>query len=137
MSVLLSSHPLLRAALRLDALASGAMGLLLLAGAPWLQGLLGLPQPLLFGAGAICLCWGLFVGALGWRRQLSTNIVWAIIGLNALWVVESVALLALGWVQPTQLGLAFVIAQALAVVVLTELQFVGLTRARRGSAAAA
>lgn len=137
MSVTFTPTPLLRAALRLDAAASGAMGLGLLASAPWLQGLLGLPQPLLLGAGAICLCWGLFVGAMGWRQQLSATIVWAIIGLNALWAVESIALPALGWVQPTQAGLAFLIAQALGVAVLAELQFVGLARARRTAAASA
>lgn len=137
MSVSLASNSLLRTTLRLDALASGAMGVGLLAGAPWLQGLLGLPRPLLLGAGAVCLCWGLFVGAMGWRQQLSASIVWAIVGLNALWVIESVVLLAFGWVEPTQAGFAFVIAQALAVAALAELQFVGMARARRGSAAAA
>lgn len=137
MPVSLASNPLLRAALRLDAIASGAMGVILLAGAPWLRSLLGMPQPLLLAVGAVCLCWGLFVGAVSRRERLTEGVVWAIIVLNAVWVIESAALLLLGWVQPTQLGTAFVIVQALAVAALAELQFVGLTRARRSAAAAA
>lgn len=137
MPVSLASNPLLRAALRLDAIASGAMGVILLAGAPWLRGLLGMPQPLLLAVGAVCLCWGLFVGAVSRRERPTEGVVWAIIVLNAVWVIESAALLLLGWVQPTQFGTAFVIVQALAVAALAELQFVGLTRARRSAAAAA
>ena len=137
MPVSLASNPLLRAALRLDAIASGAMSVILLAGAPWLRGLLGMPQPLLLAAGAVCLFWGLFVGAVSRRERMTEGVVWAIIVLNAVWVIESAALLLLGWVQPTQLGTAFVIVQALAVAALAELQFVGLTRARRSAAAAA
>lgn len=135
MPVSLASNTLLRAALRLDAIASGAMGVILLAGAPWLRGLLGMPQPLLLAVGAVCLCWGLFVGAVSRRERPTEGVVWAIIVLNAVWVIESAALLLLGWVQPTQLGTAFVIVQALAVAALAELQFVGLTRARRAAAA--
>ena len=53
------------------------------------------------------------------------------IGINALWVAESVAILALGWVAPNALGVAFVLAQALIVAVFAGLQAVGL----RGTAA--
>lgn len=131
MSALVTPNPLLRAALALDAVASGAMGLAVLAGAPWLAPLLGLPQALLAAAGAVCLAWAAIVGWAARRAQIAVGLVWAIIVLNAVWVVESLALLLLGWVQPTTLGMAFVIAQALAVAAFAELQFVGLTRARR------
>jgi hypothetical protein len=45
---------------------------------------------------------------------------------NLLWTVGSVLLVALGWFSPTWLGTAFVLAQAAAVLLLTELQFTGL-----------
>jgi hypothetical protein len=54
--------------------------------------------------------------------------VQAIIALNLLWVVGSMGLLMGGWVAPTALGTAFVIAQAVAVGVFAELQFIGLRR---------
>jgi hypothetical protein len=44
--------------------------------------------------------------------------------------VESVLALLFGWLQPNALGQWFVIAQALAVAVIAELQFLGLRRAR-------
>jgi hypothetical protein len=47
---------------------------------------------------------------------------------NLLWTVGSVLLVALGWFSPTWLGTAFVLAQAAAVLLLTELQFTGLRR---------
>ncbi len=52
----------------------------------------------------------------------------AIIALNVLWVAGSIGLLMSGYVAPTMLGHAFVIAQALAVGVFAELQFIGLRR---------
>ncbi|MGL4240129.1 MAG: hypothetical protein ACRCTI_03360, partial [Beijerinckiaceae bacterium] len=52
----------------------------------------------------------------------------AIIVLNALWVVESVAMLVLGWLQPSALGIAFVLVQAAAVAVFAAAEAVGLKR---------
>ena len=56
--------------------------------------------------------------------------VWSIIGLNVVWVIDSVLILATGWVEPNALGYAVVIAQALAVGVFAELEYVGLRRSR-------
>jgi hypothetical protein len=75
-----------------------------------------------------------FVAWVGTREAISRSAVQAIIVLNVLWVAGSIGLLVSGWVAPTMLGYAFVIAQAAVVAVLAELQFVGL---RRGAAAAA
>ena len=47
---------------------------------------------------------------------------------NALWVADSVLLLMSGWVAPTSAGYAFVIAQALVVLMYAEFQYVGLRR---------
>lgn len=56
--------------------------------------------------------------------------VLAVVVANALWVIDSVLLLALGWVEPKALGYAFVAAQALVVALFAEAQVLGLRRAR-------
>jgi hypothetical protein len=73
------------------------------------------------------------VAFVGTRETISRPAVQAIIALNVLWVAGSIGLLVSGWVAPTALGYAFVIAQAIVVGVFAELQFVGL---RRSEAAA-
>jgi hypothetical protein len=128
MSTPFAPAPLLRNALGLDAIASGATGLLMAAGAGPLSTLLGLPAALLTGAGIACLAWAAFVGWASRRAELASAVVWTIIALNAVWVVESVLILLLGWVQPTTLGVAFVVGQAAAVLALTEAQYIGLRR---------
>ncbi|MBB4822153.1 hypothetical protein [Pseudomonas sp. TUM22785] len=120
--------PLLRRVLQLDALVSGAAGLLMTLGAGPLSSLLALPAALLTGAGLSMLPWCAVLLWLARRETLDRRAVWAVIAVNAVWVVDSLLLLVSGWVQPTLLGQAFVIAQALAVVLFAELQFFGLKR---------
>ncbi len=120
--------PFLRKALLLDAAASGATGLLLIGGAGFLDGLLGLPVALMREAGLILVPFVAFVAWVGTRQETSRGAVWAIIAVNALWVIASLGLLVSGWVAPTVLGYAFVIAQAAVVALFGELQHAGLTR---------
>jgi hypothetical protein len=54
--------------------------------------------------------------------------VWAIIIINTLWALDSVALLLSGWVAPNALGYAFVVLQAVVVAVVAELQYTGMRR---------
>jgi hypothetical protein len=137
MSAFLAPSPLLRNALLLDAAASGAMGLLCTFGAGQLSGRLGLPQAFLMTVGIVCLAWAAVTAFTGTRPHARPALVWAIIALNGIWVIESAALLLMGWLQPTTLGSAFVIAQALAVAAFTEMQFMGLKRSRRDDAVSA
>ena len=137
MSTTIQPNALLRAALVGDAAASGATGLLLLTAAGPLAGLLGLPGELLRSAGLILVPYALFVLWAGTRPQLRRGLVMAIVALNAIWVIDSLALLASGWVAPTGLGTAFVIAQALIVGVFAEAQFIGLRRSSAPRLAAA
>jgi hypothetical protein len=125
---LLQPSPLLRLTLKVDAIAGGAMGLLMALAAQPLGELLGLPFVLLLVAGIVLLPLALVLYWMSSQTLLSRTGVWAIIALNALWVVESVALLVTGYVQPTALGYAFVIGQALVVLLLAELEFFGLRR---------
>jgi hypothetical protein len=118
----------LRRVLQLDAAATGATGLLLLGGTGLLHGLLNLPVPLMIYAGIFCVGWAVILGLASLRAQLSRGFVWSIILGNVAWVIGSVVLLVSGYVSPTWLGYAFVIAQAFAVGAFAELQYIGLRR---------
>jgi len=122
------SSTFLRRALVLDAVASGATGLLMIAGAGLVEGLLGLPATLLRGAGLVLVPYVAFVLYAGTRAAIPRPAVWTIIAANGLWAAASALLLISGWVAPTALGYAFVIAQALVVALLGELQYMGLRR---------
>ncbi len=125
---LLHPSPLLRLALKIDALAGGAIGLLMALAAQPLGELFDLPFVLLMVAGIVLLPLALVLYWMSYQSALSRTGVWAVIALNALWVVESVALLVTGYVQPTNLGYAFMIGQALVVLLFAELEFFGLRR---------
>jgi hypothetical protein len=107
---------------------SGAAGLLMVAGSPFLSPLLGLPSGLLFWAGVVLFPFVALLIAVARRGEASRMLMIDIIAINALWVAASFGLLVSGLVAPTMLGYAFVIAQALAVALLAVLQFVGLRR---------
>lgn len=119
----------LRNALYLDALASGAAGLLMIAGAPLLSPLLALPSSLLVGAGLVLVPFVATLIVVARRSHVSRLALIDILALNAFWVAASFGLLASGLVQPSALGIAFVAAQALVVGAFTVLQFIGLRRA--------
>jgi hypothetical protein len=70
------------------------------------------------------------IAYLATRERLSRTGVWAVIVLNAIWAADSILLLLSGWVEPTRLGHAFVIAQALVVPIFAELEHFGLRRVR-------
>ncbi|HEX2462403.1 MAG TPA: hypothetical protein VHJ58_19825 [Vicinamibacterales bacterium] len=118
----------LRFALLGDAIASGATGLIMIAGADLLTGLLGLPVALMRGAGLLLIPYVAFVAFVSTRRNIPHEGVKAIIALNIIWVVGSVVLLLSGFVAPTVPGYAFVVFQAIVVGVFAELQFVALRR---------
>jgi hypothetical protein len=123
----------LRFALLADAVASGATGLMMIAGADLLTGLLGLPVALMREAGLLLVPYVALVALVGTRETIWRPAVKVIIALNVAWVAGSVGLLLGGFVAPTALGYAFVIFQAVVVGVFAELQVMGL---RRSEAAA-
>jgi hypothetical protein len=131
------SPTFLRRALILDALASGATALLMIAGAGLVESLLGLPAALLRGAGLVLVPYAAFVVYAGTRDIISRSAVWMIIVANMAWAAASALLLVSGWVAPAALGYAFVIAQAVVVALLGELQYMGLRRGVRGPVATA
>jgi hypothetical protein len=121
--------PFLRNALNADALISGAAGLLMMGGANFLSPFLELPTPLLFGAGLALVPFVAMLVVVARRQTVSRLVLIDIIAINTLWVIGSVALLVSGAVAPNLLGILFVAAQAVAVALFAELQFVGMRRA--------
>lgn len=119
---------LLRQALALDAFACAGMGLLLATAATPLSPLLGLPEALLRGAGLALLPCALALAWLASRQTLPRIAVLAVIGVNLLWIADSLLVLVGGWFQPSGLGIGFVLAQAVAVGIVTEMELIGLKR---------
>jgi len=123
----MSSTLFLRRVLALDSLSCLAMGLLMGLGASALAPLLGLPEPLVRTAGLLLLPLAAFIGWLASRPAPPRLLVWLVILGNLGWTAESFAVVA--QYQPTPLGAAFVAAQALAVLGLAALEYLGLRKA--------
>jgi hypothetical protein len=118
----------LRTALRIDAVASGGLGAILLTFCRSLDEPLGLPVLVSASVGVGLLAWA---GAVGWisidaHEPLAREVVVA----NVVWVLASGAFAVSGWVDLTGLGVTFVLGQALAVAVVTGMQVRGLRQAR-------
>jgi hypothetical protein len=128
MSVIIT--PFLRNALHADAAVSGAAAILMIAGAGFLGPFLELPASLLFFAGLALVPFVAMLVAVARREVVPKMVLIDVIAINALWVVASFGLLASGAIAPNILGIAFVAAQAVAVALLAELQFVGYRRAQ-------
>lgn len=118
----------LRRAIQADAVVSGAMALLLVTGAGALAPFLNLPEAFLRSTGLVLVVYAALVGFLGTRGMMPRTAVWAVIAVNAMWTVDSIALLISGWVSPNLFGQAFIVMQAIAVGVFAELQFIGLRK---------
>lgn len=120
--------PLLRFALKLDALATAATGAAMLLFAAPLVALLQLPAPLLQGAAAFMLAYAAVLAWLLRRPTLPRWAVWTVIVGNALWAIDCAFLAFAGGLAPSALGVAFLLLQAAIVAGFAELQFVGLRR---------
>ena len=119
----------LRLVLIADAVATAATGVLLVAASVPLERWLQIPASLLFYSGLVLLPYAAFVAYLAGQPRVPRAAVWAVVVCNAAWAIDSVLLLATGWITPSAFGYAFVIAQAVVVLVFCELQFSGLRRA--------
>jgi len=128
------SSILLRAALLADALASGATGVLLAVAAGPLAPLLGLPETLLFRAGIALMPFAALVAWAGATSHPPRGVVNAIAVVNYAWVAASIGLLIAPPTPPTLPGYAFVLVQALAVLLLTATQTIAASRRGRPAA---
>ncbi len=121
---------LLRFALRLDAAASGALGLLGLAAAAPLADPLGMTAAGLRGTGAFLVAYALGLVLIAARPVIPRPAAWTVVVGNSAWVLGSIGAAVAGADTFTTLGVAVVLAQAAAVAVFADLQWVGLRRAR-------
>lgn len=128
---------LLRKVLLLDATTCLASGLALVLFAEALVEPLGLSAGFLRVSGAALLPFGAFLLHAAKRPTLSQPQLWAVVVLNALWVIDSVAVLASGWVEPTMLGYVLVAVQAAAVALLADLELMGTLKLRASNVATA
>ena len=116
----------IRRVLLADALLSGAAGVLMIAGASVIAPIINLPSDLLLTAGFALMPWMLALLWLARSAEVSRPGVHGVIAVNIAWVLGSIAVLFI--FAPSAFGYAFVIAQAVAVGVLTELQIIALKR---------
>jgi hypothetical protein len=125
------SWSLLRQVLLVDAVCSGAMGLGLVLVAQGLAALLQLPATMLKEAGFVLIPFAAFVAWLSLRQHPGPWAVRAVIGLNIVWVADSIFLLFTDWMEPNALGYAFVIGQAVVVGLFAALEYMGLREQTR------
>lgn len=135
MSTMLAS-PLLRFALKLDAVISAASGVLLCA-AP---GLLGrqfeLSPNLLLVVGLICLPYAALLWHLARRERVGSGMIMAIVIGNLLWA-DAALLLALGYgASPNAFGQAYLATHVIATAAFATLQWFGLRRSQSLAASA-
>jgi len=123
------ANSFLRRILVLDALASGGTGLLMALAAAPLEDWLGVPATLLRYAGWCLIPFAGLLVLLARSQALPAGAVVGVIVLNGLWVVGSIVVLLAEVIQPSALGYAFVVGQAVVVALLAEMETVGLRRA--------
>lgn len=123
-----ASSSFLRRALIVDAVASGAAGVVMALGADVLSEWLRVPAGLLFYAGLSLFPFSALVAYVATRERIAPAGVWAIIACNAVWAADCILLMATGWVEPAALGQAFLIAQALLVATFAEMEYLGLRK---------
>ncbi|WP_433370086.1 hypothetical protein [Streptosporangium sp. CA-115845] len=119
---------LLRFALRLDAMGTGANGAAYVLVAAIFGELFGLPAAFLYPIGAFLVAFAAAVYFLASRPTVSKAAVGVVMAVNIAWVAASAELLIAGWFPLTGLGTALVIAQAVVVAGFTGLQFAGLRK---------
>ena len=121
---------LLRLALQFDEVATGAVGTRMLAAGAGLDDLLGTPLTLHVPAGLVLLAYAAALWAVGSRPVVSRPAARAAVIIKLLWAVASVTLVAAGPFSLNALGRALLLAQAAAVALFADLQFLGPRRAR-------
>lgn len=106
-------HPLAAPFLLVDAATTGANGLAYVLSGSWLADWFGTPEALVRGVGVFLLVVAVGVTLLATRRPIPRRGVWALVLLNAVWVVASVDYALMG--DLTTLGTAWVLVQAVVV----------------------
>lgn len=119
----------LRRVLWADAASCLGCGALQLAVPDALPRLLGLPPSLLLATGAFLVAYALVLAWVASRPQLPRPLVALFAAGNMGWAMGCGAALAL--LQPTTLGSGWIVLQGITVLVLADLQWMGLRATRR------
>jgi hypothetical protein len=115
--------------LQVNAIASAACGLLIIAAAP-LGEMLGIPPHYLWPVGAALLPFAWWVWRTATSMPLDRRSALAITIADFVWVLGSALLLFGGFLPLTPIGWWFVLAPAVAVLCFAELEALGLWRER-------
>lgn len=119
-----------RFAVAIDAAASATVGIITLAWTSALDERFGMDRAALAWVAAVMVAWAALLAVL-LRKPVQTRALRAISRLNAARILASVGVLIAGWSGRTSLGNGFVIAQALAVLLITAVQLRALRYASR------
>ncbi|TKK91712.1 hypothetical protein FDA94_02770 [Herbidospora galbida] len=128
MTTVTDSTKFLRLTLVSDAVVTGGNGLTYLLFAAPVSSLLGPEAGLLRGIGAFLVVYALAVGLLSTRHPISRAATTAVIALNLLWTLGSVAAVLAGALTLTTIGAVWALAQAVVVAAFAALQIIGLRR---------
>ncbi|GAA3377695.1 hypothetical protein GCM10020367_54370 [Streptomyces sannanensis] len=116
---------MLRRFLALDAIVTGANGLVYLIDSKPVGNLLGIGSGVLFELGIVLMVYGAGVGYLATRKQPPALAVKAVIDINVLWAVLSIVAMV-AWFSPTTAGAVWIPMQAMTVGGFAVLQFLSL-----------
>jgi len=130
MSAIFTSPRFLSRVMWVDAASCAATGALQLGFADAMARLTGLPAALLLGTGAFLLVYAALAAAMAARAEPPRLLIGLVVLGNFGWAAACAALLASGLFAVTALGMAWVIAQAVTVVLLAEAQWMGLRATR-------
>jgi len=117
---------LLKLALWADAAVSGAVAVLQLAAADAMSDWLHLPRVLFVETGAFLVAYTLLLVVLARSRAVPSALIGLVVLGNVGWAVGCVALLVSGALSPAPIGVGYLLAQALIVLLFAVLQVRGL-----------
>jgi hypothetical protein len=120
---------LVRLALKLDAVVSGANGVVYLTLAGELADGLGVSEAVLRAVGGFFVIYAAALWVVATRERVNRTAVRVVIVGNLIWMVDSLIVLAAGWADPETIGAVWIALQALVVGGFAALQALALRRA--------
>ena len=124
-------NALVRMALRLDAVVTGANGVAYLTLAGVLDGPLGIEASTLRPIGGFLVVFAVAVAAASAPERPSATAVRAIVAANLIWAADSVIVLIAGWLDPSTAGAVWIALQAIVVAGFAGLQAAALRNSLR------
>lgn len=137
MSSIFASPRFLSRVMWVDAASCAATGGLQVGITDALARLTGLPAGLLLGTGVFLLAYAALAAAMATRATPPRTLIGLVVVGNLGWAAACAALLASGVFPVTALGMAWVLAQAVTVLLLAEAQWMGLRATRPAATRAA